>query len=235
MKLKNLLQLLEAGGEKAGEIEIVETKASIAKRFLMNLIKDSDGFDSFLESFEYNYDRARELASEGYAKRIDMPVIDIEQINGLQMKLEKGMLDAVDGETNVFHKAFPNGLSGAQAEEWLVQGLHDGYETDDIISTSLEQLEAGSLTPIQEQIYFDKAVKKLIEYGVDDTVEFLQNDSMIIVSKDGYILDGHHRWLTAMLIDHTLEIQAMVIGVEKDKLIKLLNAFSDAIGNERNK
>ncbi len=238
MKLKNLLLLLEAGGEEAGKIEIVETKASIAKKFFMDMMKNNDNhfdFGSFLESFEYNYDRARELASKGYAKRVDMPVIDLNQINGLQTHLEHGMLDIVDGETGKFHKAFPQGLTGEQATKWLEQGLHDGYETDDIIDVSLERVEAGLLTPLQEQIYFDKAISKLAEYGVESTIEFLQKVSIIIVSRDGYIMDGHHRWLTAMLIDPELEIQTMVVDVEKEKLIKMLNAFSDAIGNERNK
>lgn len=238
MKLKTILKLLEAGGEEAGQIEIVETKASSAKKFFTNLIKNGGtnyNFDLFLETFEYNYNRARDMASKGYAKRADMPVIDSNQINKLQTHLEKGMIDIIDGKSGNFHKAFPQGLSGVQAGEWLKKGLYDGYTFDDVVDVSLEHIEVSTLTPLQEQIYFDKAISKLIKNGVESTIEFLQENSIIIVSKDGYIMDGHHRWLVAMLINPDLQIQTMVVDVEKDKLIKLLNTFSDAIGNTRNK
>ena len=192
-------------------------------------------FDALIDNFESNYDHIREMVSKGYTKRIDMPVIAMDQINGLQSHLENGMLDVVDAKTGKFHKAFPQGLKGEQAAEWLHQGLKDGVDGDDMINVSLERLKADTLTPIQEQIYFDVVASKLVEYGIDSSIDFLQNVSFLIVSKDGYIMDGHHRWVIAMLIDPELEMQAMVIDVEKDKLLVMLNTFSDAIGNERNK
>ena len=55
-----------------------------------------------------------------------------------------------------------------------------------------------------------------------------------LLSKDGYILDGHHRWLSGMLLDTRLLVNVVEIDLPKDRLLQLLKAYSDAIGNERN-
>jgi hypothetical protein len=57
----------------------------------------------------------------------------------------------------------------------------------------------------------------------------------VIVSKDNFILDGHHRWLCGMLIDPMIELKTIVIDLPKERLMKLLLSYSDALGNERNK
>jgi len=244
MKLKALnknIKLLESGGETPGKIEIADITAQEALKFINNLIQNKKNVNDLdisklLHNFESKFNKAQTLASKGYTKRKDMPVIDTDQINLLQQRLENGHLDVVDHINNTIYKAFPKGLKDTVAEEWLLKGLADDNLEDDIITVTKDIIAVEDLTPIQEQIYFDKSIKTIIKYGIIDTIEFLTNvnESIIIISEDGYILDGHHRWLSAMLIDPKLAINVVKIDIDKESLVNLLNAYSLAIGNKHN-
>ena len=58
----------------------------------------------------------------------------------------------------------------------------------------------------------------------------------IYISKDGYVLDGHHRWAALVMLDMadglkdpiTMEVERVDIGIEE--LVKLTNNFADEIG-----
>lgn len=233
MKLKQLLKeqtLLESGGEKAGKLELSDVTSKQAFDFFQNIADD----EITIINFEENFNIAKKIASKGSEKRKNMPVINLDQINTLQQHLEQGNLDVFDLKTNKYHKSFPEGLSGKQAEEWLAHGLHDGSKVDDIIRVSRHKKMVCELIPTQNQIYVDKSIESIVEYGIFATKMFLTNQSLTIISNDGYILDGHHRWLSGMLLDQRLLVNVIEIDFDKKKLLKLLNAYSDAIGNTRN-
>jgi hypothetical protein len=95
------------------------------------------------------------------------------------------------------------------------------------------KVEAGRLIPIQKQIYFDKSIDKTAEYGVRDTLKFLK--SLHIFTDDAYqILDGNHRWLSAMLIDPYTELLLYKIKMPLDKVLPFMLKFSDDNGRVRN-
>lgn len=235
MKLRDLLK--EAGGEKAGKLDVDRTSSAKALEHLKSET-DTTGKDweGFLETFEKNYDKLKSLAAKGHTKRKDMPVVGSKQIGELQQRLEQGKLDIIDHKTRKFHnnKAFPSGLSGKKADEWLEKGLHDGDLKDDIFTVRKTSKQVGSLTPIQGQIYAEIPIDMVVRRGVAGAVNYVSKQSLIIVSKDGYILDGHHRWAAGVLLDPKLTIPCMVVDIPKKKLIDILLSYGDAIGNARN-
>ena len=56
-----------------------------------------------------------------------------------------------------------------------------------------------------------------------------------MVSKDDRIIDGHHRFLSAVLVDPAIQVTALEIDLPIKDLLPLTLAYTDAIGNVRNK
>ena len=94
------------------------------------------------------------------------------------------------------------GLSGDQAKQWVSGGLakNDGDAKDDIVNVKLKSVAVGKLVFIQEQIYFDKSIRNVSEFGVKGTKDFAKSkNNFYIVSKDNRIIDGHHRFLSVYI------------------------------------
>jgi hypothetical protein len=166
-----------------------------------------------------------------------MPVINDGDVKKFQKRLEDGTIDinkpfAKDPE--VGSNPFPEGLSGLKAKNWLEKGLKDGSKTDDIIDVSITKIAVKDLKPIQRQIYYDKSMGETIKQGVDKSINFVTNKSFFIISGDNYIIDGHHRYLSALLLDPSAKVNALKINLPINKLLPMATAYGDAIGNKRN-
>lgn len=225
--------ILEQGGEAAGSMEFVKTSIGEAIEFC-----EDRNFDviSEIPNFESNYKSASDKAKKGWTKRKDMPVIDTEDVQKFQARLEKGFIDIEKpfAKDTMPQKPFPEGLSGFNAQKFLKNGLKDGEISDDKIDVHIVNIQAGKLLPIQKQIYYDKSMGAIIEHGIKNTINFLTKKSFFIISYDNYIIDGHHRFLSAMLIDPNMTINALKIQLPINKLLPLSLAYGDAIGNKRN-
>lgn len=112
---------------------------------------------------------------------------------------------------------------------------HDGGKsTDDVIKVKKAKVAVGKLKPIQKQIYFDKSIADVIKFGVSASNNFLFGKSFFIISSDNYIIDGHHRYLSSILLDPKGSVNALVIDLPIKTLLPLTLAYGDAIGNSRN-
>lgn len=232
IKLMDLLR--EAGGgEAAGSMEIASTPVKKAVAYA----RGSKNYDE--GTFEKNYNLAQKKAKMGFAKRRDMPVINISDVQKLQTRLKNGTID-IDkpfADETPERNPFPQGLSGKEAKNFLQNGikLRDGDEKDDVVQTKMAKVALKDLKPIQKQIYFDKSWDTMIDkFGADSTKKFIENSSILISSNDNYILDGHHRFLAGMLLDPNLKAKVLKIDLPIKKLLPLLLAYGDAIGNKRN-
>jgi hypothetical protein len=232
----NLLRIVEAGGEAAGSLEIASTSPNDARAFAEKAEKNSGrDLDKEIPNFDKNFLVAKGLASEGSTQRHNMPVIDTADVKELQRRLESGDLD-IRGpwakDTNPSNP-FPQGLSGEKAKEWLSDGIKDGSKSDDVVHCSLTSVRIGDLMPIQRQIYFDKSMGATAKSGVSSTRSFLAS-TVFIISSDNHIIDGHHRWLSGLLIDPNMTVKALKIDLPIKTLLPLLVSYGDAIGNQRN-
>jgi hypothetical protein len=222
------------GGAAAGKFELITTSLEDAKEYALSKLPT---LDEDIPNFDSNYVLAQKLAYKGHTKRKDMPVITSKDVKKFQKRLMKGELDInapYANETEV-SDPFPEGLSGAKAERFIELGLkvYDGSKKDDITSVKSESIKARDLTPIQEQIYFDKGLGTIIKSGVDGAKKLITS-KILIVSSDNRIIDGHHRFLSALLIDPDMKVNVIKIDLPLSKLLPLSLAYGDAIGNKRN-
>ncbi len=90
------------------------------------------------------------------------------------------------------------------------------------------------LIPVQEQIYFDKSMNGIAEHGITDTITWLRTRH-VFTSKEGKILDGHHGWLSGMLI-HPHEVQMLQFRIFKplSEVLPFLKKFSQSQGRVPN-
>ena len=103
-----------------------------------------------------------------------------------------------------------------------------------MIDVDVEQVTVNKLIPIQKQIYFDKSMGSTIKFGMDASIKFITKKSFFIISSNYYIIDGHHRFLSAMLINPNLKVNALMINLDINKLLPLTLSYSDAVGKKRN-
>ena len=220
------------GGQSPGKLEVVSTDVSTARNYAKSL---GINLQTDLPNFSFNYRVAQKLASLGKTKRRDMPVITSSDLKQFQQRLSKGHID--------IHKPFapstdpsdpfPDGLSGTEAEEFLKRGHKDGDKTDDTVDMGTKKVAVKYLKPIQQQIYFDKSIKTIADNGIKGSTQFLQR-TFFIASADNYIIDGHHRFLSALLLDPNMKVNVLAINLPIKQLLPLTIAYSDAIGNKRN-
>jgi hypothetical protein len=229
--------ITEAGGEGAGKMELVSTPYPKAVKHAEKLFTDSGkSFEKEIPNFDKNYKIAQKQANLGYTQRKDMPVIDTSDVKKLQAKLKSGFIDVNAPHAPVTSNAnpFPEGLSGEDALKFLKAGLDDGSKTDDKVKVLLKKVQVSKLKPIQKQIYFDKSIGSTAEFGADVTKGFLESKSIFIASSDLYIIDGHHRYLSGMLVDPKMKVKVLVIDLPIKDLLPMTLAYGDAIGNKRN-
>lgn len=116
---------------------------------------------------------------------------------------------------------------------WQVDDFKN-HLTQENIKSFYKYQEVDDLKPIQGQIYFDKIIAAEIKYGaISHTSENVHKT--IITSRDGYIIDGHHRWVTAMMNDTTIKLKTLVVDMGIHELLTYARNYGLSIGNEANK
>jgi len=232
--------LIEAGGEAAGKMEIVKTSLEDARDFAIKTF-EKFGRDLYKEipDFDKNYLFAQKMASLGKTKRKDMPVINDEDVDELEGRLKNGYIDVnkpfAKDNKGKSKDPYPQGLSGREADYWLQKGLevHDGEKKDDHVNVTMETVRVGDLKPIQKQIYFDKSLIATAQFGAKGTTDFLKKTNFI-GSADKRIIDGHHRWLSGLLINPNMKVHMLTIHLPIKRLLPVTISYGDAIGNSRN-
>jgi len=192
--------------------------------------------DDVIPDFDSNYKKLQkrmDFASLIKIDRIDMPVIEPKDIKKFEDDIKAGKIDifkpAAHGDI-----AFPKDLvtNREAAKDFLTLGLKDGNEKDDRIKAKMTTMAANKLKPIQDEIWLEKLVEMIAKFGPPLAGSPVAS-ATIIVSKEGYILDGHHRFGQAMLANPTLKLKALVIPMDIDTLIKMGRSYGNAIGNKQ--
>ena len=227
------------GGAAAGKLELIRTNFVKAKKYVEKMYPDFD-MEKEIPNFKKNYEYAQKLAKGGFAQRKDMPVIDNRDIKLLQKRLKSGAIDIARpfAKNDVPDDPFPQGLDKEMGDKWVSGGLakNDGDAKDDIVDVKIKSVAVGNLKPIQSQIYFDKSIRNVAQFGAKGTRDFsASKNNFYVVSSDNRIIDGHHRFLSAVLVDPKMKVTALEIDLPISKLLPLTLSYTDAIGNIRNK
>lgn len=236
--MKTFKEFLAEGGEYAGKMELIKTPLEEARAYAEKKFKEyGRNLDLEIPNFDKNYVLAQNKAKLGKTLRKDMPVIDKKDVKVLQNRLKKGDIDInkpFSKNTNP-KDPFPKGLSGEKAKQWLKDGIkkNDGDSKDDKVNTKISDPKAKELKPIQKQIYFDKSINPAAENGIKSSIEFLKANTLVI-SADDHIIDGHHRFLSAVLINPNMKIKCLQIDLPIKELLPLTLSYTSAVGNKPN-
>lgn len=188
--------------------------------------------DSVLPDFNQNYKWLQSKLDEALGvPRIQMPVIEPEQMDDFDRSLENGRIDLFKPFAKGKLKAPDSFDSRKEAERWVRLGTQDGHPNDDVVDGKWTTVAAAELLPTQDQIWFEKLINNIIKFGKPYSGSPVLKQT-IIVSKDGYITDGHHRFGQVMLADPDLEMNALYIPMNIDKLLDISRSFGAYLGND---
>jgi len=225
-----------------------------ARNYAEKLYSQAD--DAVLERDLPNLDRnfallKKKMRHAKNLRREEMPVIDPKDIQLFGKRLAKGHIDlfAPWGDVaNLFGPAAPakfgggmgggafptwkDGMQGgSKGRVWVTLGRTDGDKDDDKVSAKIRMVAVKDLKPLQKEIWYDKLIASILKHNPPKAGGYLLTNAIIIVSKEGYILDGHHRFGQAMLTDPSLQIKALVIPLDIDTLLKVGLSYGAAIGH----
>jgi hypothetical protein len=231
--------LTEAGGETAGTMEVASLSLSAARSYADQTFRKAQNIplSEAMPDFDKHFAIAQTAARRGFTQRRDMPVIDAVDVKDFQTRLQRGYIDV-----NAPHAAervenpFPQGLTKEQGSRWLKDGLplyDHGRPSDDSVKCTESKVAGGKLLPIQKQIYFDKCINSIARSGIAAARQFLSK-THLIGSSDYFIIDGHHRWMSSVLLDPAMQMNVLCISLPIKELLPLSLTYSDAIGNKRN-
>ncbi|MAH46015.1 hypothetical protein CMI37_09295 [Candidatus Pacearchaeota archaeon] len=164
--------------------------------------------------------------------RYKMPVIEPDDMHEFEKRLETGKIDIFKPYAK--GHSFPTEFkSEEERDRWLELGKKDRHEWDDSIPVVIQRISANHLKPLQSQIWLNKVIKFIIQFGLPHPASPVVNTT-IIISKENYIIDGHHRWAEVMLSEPSLRMKCLYVPFGIDELLKIGRSYGAAIGNTPN-
>lgn len=174
--------------------------------------------------------------------RFKMPVIEGKNLHLVLENLQNGFIDYKNIPINPFTASYYENEDGDMIEvntknlpkNKKVYKYHQKSSNGDMIVEvkGPTNIVSTILKPTQKEISFDKAFSIAFNYcngEYPDLVEY-NSDSVVLVSKEGYIIDGHHRWAAIALLNRYSKKQILSLVNTKDT-DKLLNFLADE-GND---
>lgn len=142
-------------------------------------------------------------------------------------KTVKQMLEAVkkdgtpDEEARAKGKAMVEAGADPKSDKTIMQTMIDHFKKNGV-KTRRTKIPVGMLKATQSEIKAEKT------YGMADAHlkgKFPNIGDSVVVSRDGHILDGHHRWAALLTIDPSRDMNVQVIDMDMDDLLKEAQAI----------
>jgi hypothetical protein len=121
------------------------------------------------------------------------------------------------------------------AKAAIDSGKTDGELSDDSVSGKKVNISVNKLTAAQTEIIPEKAIGMAIGMMLNTDPVKIGGDLGSIISKDNFIMDGHHRW--AAVVAHNaanpknqIPMNVRVIDEPIEPLVKRSNAFAEKMG-----
>ena len=195
-------------------------------------LKVHKSLDKVLPNFDRNYmllqDRCKNALN---IPRSQMPVIEPKDMAKFQRKIKAGHIDIF--RPYVSTDIFPKKFIGKKDAKYLTLGLKDGVKGDDVIKAKIIQVPAIKLLPLQSQIWLNKLITYIAQYGVPKKGSRVTKTT-IIISGDYYILDGDHRYGQVILANPSLKMRCLFVPLSIGLLLKMTKSYGMAIGNPPN-
>jgi hypothetical protein len=129
-----------------------------------------------------------------------------------------------------------NFLNKGDNKKKFLSGLKDGSLVDDKVKINSVSVSCKSLQPSQNAIYLDKSLGITMTNPTwrDQILSGSFPSESMFISKDNYIIDGHHRWSSAMMANPNCKIICTQISLPIKEAILILNAILIAINKWKN-
>lgn len=189
---------LSVGGDPTGIHSLILAKAMYPKQLTAGL--RTAGF----RTADVNFCQADEDLCEGNVglPRIMMPVLDndaglagpgIGYLDEVTMLLEDGMLDIYN--IPKIGQATPSYLSSGKGRR------------ENVVTVEFKGINVRHLKATQNQLWLGKAIEMALSgFGIDGALK-----DPLIISKDEYVIDGHHRWAGILLLSEYTKEQLLTI------------------------
>ena len=222
-------------GEVGGSRNALKMPLAKARAYAEKVMeKVGKKLDDVLPDFDKNYAKLQAKSKVAMSiPRVQMPVINAAEIPQFEKDLKSGRVDIFKPFAKGALKAYMPGykLKAGEGAEWLQLGIKDGKKTDDIIKGKWTNFPASKMKPTQNQIWLEKLIGQAAAHGAAGPGSF-PTKATISVSRDGYILDGHHRFGQVMLAGPSTGMKALVVPLGIKALLKMGSSYSAAIGNK---
>lgn len=135
-------------------------------------------------------------------------------------------------------KLYPKRLRAVKdpevAKALATGGKDDGVVDDDTAGTGRTSAAANTLKASQTTMDFQKfvamSILMLTRHGAFSSGP--GGDLGAIVSSDGHIMDGHHRWAATLMVDPTADVGGIKVDIPGEKLVGVLNVWTVAKGQK---
>lgn len=96
------------------------------------------------------------------------------------------------------------------------------------------KIKVKKLKPSQSQIYLDHILSRLVvkDYDREQILNGELKDHDILISGDGHIIDGHHRWASAFILNPDCVLNCTQIDLPIKYALPLINAILNATDKE---
>lgn len=111
----------------------------------------------------------------------------------------------------------------------IKSSVFDEFKTWSKLDVSVVEIETSSLSPTQIDFNDDKIIKMSQRVKEKDP----SFKGTILISKDGYVLDGHHRWLAYLNADVDT-IMCHQFGATAEEAFLLMKQFPKTIRQDLN-
>jgi hypothetical protein len=111
------------------------------------------------------------------------------------------------------------------AQAAISGGTQDGSKPDDVIAGKKVNVAVKNLRAAQTEIIPGKAIGIALYTMLGNPIS-IGGDLGSIISKDNFIMDGHHRWAATFLCDPNGQVQAMQIDLPGPALVNALNVIT---------
>ena len=109
--------------------------------------------------------------------------------------------------------------------EYLNENKIEDFLSEHNIEGEIVKVKVNKLTPAQNEIFLDEIIENLLEKKkfVKKSLKGKLKDDEIIISSDNYIIDGHHKWASAFILNPDCTIKCTRVNLKLKKAIDLLN------------
>jgi len=112
--------------------------------------------------------------------------------------------------------------------------LKDYDKIKDKVDVKSDKVDIKDLIPSQNTIYLDHVLSRIVVKDGErkDIIKGKLKDNNILISSDDHIIDGHHRWAAALVLNPDCKLHCTRIEIPIELALPIINAILDAYEKE---